>query len=823
MGTNWQIGERILNRWQIYNILGGPGSSGMGIIYVVYDHQHRNVYAAKTYQGDMFARNSLIADRFEQEAHVWINLDVHQNVTQARFIEIINHRPYLFLEYVSGGDLSRWIATPRLTRDFLQILRFAIQFCDGMTHAVSRGIKAHRDIKPQNCLITHDNILKVTDFGLVKTLGELNSRRVEYELNTQNLNINLTSTGVAAGTPLYMAPEQFEDAKNIDVRADIYSFGIMLFEMATGELPFIGSSWGELERLHRTHPPPLLNIRNEGLRHVIETCLAKDPINRFYAFHKIRELLAAIYEEQAGKPAPQPATGMELDAVLLHNKGLSLYKLERYDEALACFDDTLAINPQAYETWSNKGSVLYALKRPAEALVCFDRALEINSRSENAWSNKGMALKALGNLSEALACFDQALEINLLLADAWFNRGVTLRKLGRTADAISSYDRALELNPRDEQAWMNKGNVLSDSGQFKEAITCFNRSLENNQRYADAWFNKGVLFADKLNRHREALAYFEEAQRLRHPRAAQAIAICREVLKNVAADESQDASAWLEKGIAFAEAQRWDEALELYRKALELNPYLDKAWVRRGLALHEMRRVSEEILCYDRALELNPYSAEAWNNKGRALSVLGQNEQALTCYDRAIEHAPSLAAIWANKATVLSMLGRYEEALYCCDQALKIEPLMEYVWMTKGQIFGDLDRPDEEMACYNRALEINSHFAEVWVNKGLLLVKTGSIEDAIKHYNRSLEINPRIAGTWLNKGNALRKLEQDAEAIACYEHAIQLDPRLAEAWYAKGIVAGASGRIQEAVDCFEQAQRLGLAQAAELVALLKQI
>ncbi|MGH9931843.1 MAG: serine/threonine protein kinase [Pyrinomonadaceae bacterium] len=151
---SWQIGDRIQNRWQIYEILGGPGQSGMGIVYIVYDHELHNAFAAKTFQDELFARSPTVADRFMQEALTWTKLDIHQNITAARRAHEIEGKPYLFLEYVSGGDLSGWVGTPRLTEDLPQVVRFAIQFCDGMSYALSKGITAHRDIKPKNCLIT---------------------------------------------------------------------------------------------------------------------------------------------------------------------------------------------------------------------------------------------------------------------------------------------------------------------------------------------------------------------------------------------------------------------------------------------------------------------------------------------------------------------------------------------------------------------------------------------------------------------------------------------------------------------------------------------
>lgn len=275
VATDWKIGDRIQNRWEIHRILRG----GMGIVYIVYDHEHREAYAAKTFQDDVFARSHIAADRFTQEALTWVNLDFHQNVAEARFVQTIRGKPFLFLEYVSGGDLGGWIGSPRLIEDLPQVLRFAIEFCDGMIQALSKGVKAHRDIKPQHCLVTEDNKLKITDFGLAKMFDELVLEQLAGpQRDVQSLSIGHTRTGLAAGTCTHMAPEQFDDAKHVDVRADIYSFGVMLFQMATGQLPFAGRTWQEFERLHKTQPPAHLSHASaHPLDALIHACLPKTP------------------------------------------------------------------------------------------------------------------------------------------------------------------------------------------------------------------------------------------------------------------------------------------------------------------------------------------------------------------------------------------------------------------------------------------------------------------------------------------------------------------------------------------------------------------
>jgi hypothetical protein len=249
--SDWQLGQRIAFRWDVRNVLRG----GMGVVYIVYDHFWHEAYAAKTFLDSVFALNPEIETRFVTEVRTWIDLEKHDNVVQAKFVEIIGGKPYVFVEYVEGGSLSSWIGTSRLRKDLPQILRFAIQFCDGMNHIVAKGIQAHRDIKPQNCLVTQDGVLKITDFGLAKIFHDVAVESSENDVSNVGGDLRLSRTGIALGTCTHMAPEQFLDSKHVDIRTDVYSFGVMLFQMLTEGLPFTGKTWSEFAAAHINAPP----------------------------------------------------------------------------------------------------------------------------------------------------------------------------------------------------------------------------------------------------------------------------------------------------------------------------------------------------------------------------------------------------------------------------------------------------------------------------------------------------------------------------------------------------------------------------------------
>ena len=551
MRTIWQIGDQIQGRWEVFKILKG----GAGIVYIVYDHAFRETFAAKTFRPEIFASSPRIADRFMQESLAWVQLDVHPNVTQARMFERIEGTPYLFLEYVSGGDLGSWIGTPRLTEDLPQVLRFAIQFCDGMVHANQKGIRAHRDVKPRNCLITADGVLKVTDFGLAKMFeGDAPENAPDFAAHGPKSHLTATTVG----TCTHMAPEQFVNAGRVGLQADIYSFGVMLYQMISGQLPFLGETWKDLEEQHKRRQPPMLKTTDPQLAELIFRCMEKDPASRFPDFGQVRGRLSGIYQKLTGSAPPEAARGAALTAVLLNNKGCSLDNLGLHQESLECYEAALRQDPMLASAWFNKGVALFESGNVDEALESYDRALRLKPKFEQAWSNKGVALKKKGDTQEAIACYDRALQLNRRYPNAWVNKGVALRLLSRNDEAMECFSRALALNPHDETAWTNKGNALYAGKHWDDAIACYEHALELNPKLDRTWMNEGMAL-NALGRN--------------------------------------------------------DEALKCFERAVQLNPLLDQAWYMRGVTLMTVyRRFLDAVPCFEEARRLG--STEA----GKALA-----------------------------------------------------------------------------------------------------------------------------------------------------------------------------------------------------------
>ena len=248
---DFRPGDRLGDRYEVRHILRG----GMGIIYLCYDHEAQNSVAIKTFQG-RFLNNERAIARFIQEAHTWIQLEKHNHIVQARKVQTfgdarVRERPHIILEYIAGpeglgSDLKSWIEHNRL--DLTTTVEIGLHICLGMNHAVQRvsGL-VHRDLKPANILVRHDGLAKVTDFGLVRSLDNaLKTQEVEAVGPFDERDSNrLTRAGMVVGTAPYMSPEQCTVGE-VDLRADIYAFGAILFEMLTGQRLFkarTGSEW----------------------------------------------------------------------------------------------------------------------------------------------------------------------------------------------------------------------------------------------------------------------------------------------------------------------------------------------------------------------------------------------------------------------------------------------------------------------------------------------------------------------------------------------------------------------------------------------------
>jgi len=281
----------VLTRGQIfssrYEILGPVGKGGMGVVYRAHDRQLDETVALKLLRPEAMARDSTLLDRFKQEIKLARRI-THHNVLRTHDFGEAGGVPYISMEYLEGVTLKELVRS----RGALPLgvgLSIAKQMCRGLDAAHAGGV-VHRDIKPQNMLILPESAeLKIMDFGI--------SRVSTVKGDDAEDGAGLTMAGTVMGTPDYMSPEQGQ-GRTAGFASDIYSLGVVLFEMFTGRLPFSADSVMGVVMAHIQSPPPSPRSQNgaipEGLAAVILRCLEKDPARRWPDAASLLEALGRV-------------------------------------------------------------------------------------------------------------------------------------------------------------------------------------------------------------------------------------------------------------------------------------------------------------------------------------------------------------------------------------------------------------------------------------------------------------------------------------------------------------------------------------------------
>ena len=293
-------------RLDAYELIRPLGSGGMGEVWLARDSRLNREVAIKMLPADRVSDQDR-RRRFVQEAQAASALN-HPHIVTIYEIEADQGIDFIAMEYVRGKSLDALI--PRQGLRLGETLRIAIAVADALAAAHARGI-VHRDLKPANVMIGTDGIIKVVDFGLAKLLAGGNDSDPETETRTI-VGANVTMPGTIAGTAAYMSPEQALGHK-VDARSDIFSFGAMLYEMATGARAFAGSSTADtLAAVMRAQPKPPTQIvaaLPRELERVILRCLRREPERRFQTMLDAKIELEEIKEESdSGALSPAVAS-----------------------------------------------------------------------------------------------------------------------------------------------------------------------------------------------------------------------------------------------------------------------------------------------------------------------------------------------------------------------------------------------------------------------------------------------------------------------------------------------------------------------------------
>ena len=464
------IGDELLDHYEIIRVHKGA----MGQVFICIDRDSGQHIAAKTFQ-DIYMQDILQRRVFVHEAETWIRLERHPNIVQAHFVERIDGKPYLFLEAIltdnpRGPTIKDYMFTH--TVNVAEVVGLGMQFCDGMIHANNRvsGI-VHRDIKPENIMISGEGILKITDFGLVKSVADPMAGKIPKPSSYGKFNIKAILPYVR-GTPAFIAPEQILDSSEADVRSDIYSFGCVLYELLARRIPLVSATIEAtlLAKLEGT--PTRIRDHNTQVPHrvddVVLRCLEREPNNRFQNFNQLHHELNNIHEKLFGvRLERQRASRLGTSEKI--NKAVSLIRLGRTAEAIRLLDSAVKADPNHPQLHCHLGRLAYETSDIRRSEASFRTAISLKDDYAVALNNLGVLLESEGDHAAAIDSYQKAVLCPEAPPEAYFNLAQIVARLGLTNRAVEILLKSPHCSSDPTVAGL-LGTLLQGSGQAKQAL-----------------------------------------------------------------------------------------------------------------------------------------------------------------------------------------------------------------------------------------------------------------------------------------------------------------------------------------------------------------
>ena len=637
-----------------YKLLEKLGAGGMGEVYLAEDTTLKRQVALKVLPPDLAGSQERL-DRFQREAEALAALD-HPNIVTIHTVEEAEGVRFLTMQRVEGERLSEKI--PKGGMSLRRVFEVAIPLADALAAAHDKGV-IHRDLKPGNIMVTREGRVKVLDFGLAKL--RLESDRIEAsELPTEPL----TEEGRILGTIPYMSPEQLE-GKDLDSRSDIFSLGVILYEMATGKRPFRGNTSVSLITAIIRDTPQEVDAQRDDLPHhlsrVVSRCLAKDPARRYQSALDVRNELEDLEREVAS-------------GVVSSSSG----------EAA-----TAPRPPRRYVRWI-VGAALAALLAIGSVVL-----LSRNDRAKIVGGEIVDSAQAKAQPTESQEALRHYLRGRYLFA-RWTEEG--LQK------SIEQFEQAVAIDPNFAlaytglaEAYMFQGDVLSVPGDL--------RPVDFMPRARELVLKAIEIDNDLSDAHR-MLGYIRWVYDFQYEDAQHEAKLATEM-------DPTNPLAWDNYGLALSVMGRDEEAISAFRRAIELDPVAPGILSDFGVALTVAGEYQQALEATSTAIELNPNLSVPYLNAGQIAFLLGDRDAALSWLEQ--------ASAMSGHPLYRGVLGYVQARVGSRDKALSIlDELMEmrerrYVspraiaWVHLG--LGDFDAAIE---WFIRAAETRDPWVNYW-------------------------------------------------------------------------------------------------------------
>jgi tetratricopeptide (TPR) repeat protein/serine/threonine protein kinase len=841
-----------------YKLVEQIGEGGMGSVWMAQQQEPvKRLVAVKLIKAGMDSKQ--VIARFEAERQALALMD-HAHI--ARVLDggaTGAGRPYFVMDLVKGMPITKYCDEHHLTPR--QRLELFLPVCQAVQHAHQKGI-IHRDLKPSNVLVAlYDGkpVPKVIDFGVAKAAGQ--------SLTEKTL---VTGFGNIVGTLEYMSPEQAEiNQLDIDTRSDIYSLGVLLYELLTGSPPFSrkeSEQGGMLEMLRvireqeptksstklstaeglptlaanrGTDPAKLTKLVRGELDWIVMKALDKDRNRRY---ETANAFAADVQRYLADEPvlACPPSVGYRIRKFARRNK--------RGLVTVAALSVAILVAVAALG-WAVRDRQVHEqeLARKAER----DLALAeqgVRQAIEQAAKIRGELHAVLTKPGGVQELLNQPGRWNFLIQSAQSELAQARRSMARTETPLSteltqslhkleeqvSGDEAdrllavqLEKIRLDQATWVEDNfDIRTAAVEYPQAFSGF--AVLNADAAAVAARLRSSPIREQLVAALDDWAIVAYALR-NEPLADRLLAVARQAAPDPAwADRLRQVKAWRDKetlGKLVEEVpvtRLSPQMLVLVGRLLPDQSSLRESWLRRAqfqypadfwlnfeLAGVLLKTQPLEATGFIRvALAIRPTTTMCYNNLGNALRDQKNLSEAIDAYGKAIEIDPKFAIAYFNLGNALRDQKNLDKAVACHKKAIELDPTRAGAHNNLGLAMMDQHKLDDAIACFMTAIQHNPKYGLAHLNLGLARCEQGDLDEAIACYQKAIDFDPILAVAHNALGFALQAQKKLPEALDAFHKAVETDPNYAVAHCNLGNALSQQGKLNEAVASYKKAIEL---------------
>src|SRR5579872_6632149 len=801
------------------------GAGGMGQVYLADDTRLKRAVALKRMAPELNS-DQTYRERFVKEAqrasgvtgaHIAAIYDVLENDGQM----------FLVMEYVQGQTLRQRLHEPITIPQFLAI---AVQCSEALVSAHARAI-IHCDLKPENIMVAANGDVKILDFGVAKHLPRSD------QSSTMDKGQSL------GGTPAYMAPEVLLE-RSFDERADIFSLGIVFYEMLAGQHPFRASSFVETShRIVREEPQPLSRSNRNvppALQAIVSRMLAKDPAARFASASELLGALRNVQHAGATLPSsvsrssPSRAVWAAIAVVVLlaaliapavkkwvHPSGVPAEKHLAVLRFVSSDPSTRAFTDGLTETLTIKLAQLTD-KYPLQVVPPSEIRAEDVRTVDQARREFGVNLVLEGSLAQS----GNTVRINYALVDAGKLR--QLRGEVITAEAGDPFavedkvvesvikDLDLELAGKDRQAlvarqtnapaafdyYLRGRGYLQDPNpeNLDNAVAVFTHALDQDPNFSLAYAGLGEAYWDKYE-HTGDSAWVNKSS---------------QACQRAATLGSELAAPHACLGTVFNGTGKYEDAVAQFRRATELDATSDDAVRGLGSAYEHLGKVADAESAYRHAIELRPQAWMGYNMLGNFYFRHTRYDDAARQYAQVIQLAPDSYRGYSNLGAAYLALGRYSDAIAPLKHSAEIRPTAT-AYSNLGVAYFYQKNYEEAARMYEQATQAEESDENQWGNlaeayywiPGQRDKAAATYKKAIALAEDKLRVNPRDASVLADVALYHAMLKEKAPAFEFLKRASAADPKDPEVLYKSAKVYNQFGDTNQALNYLEKAINAG--------------